>query len=140
MPDAHFEPEPVDIHVGKMLRHYRKIAGMSQDELATAMDMKRQQIRKYELATARITANKLFRAAQIFSIPVSSFFASADGAATPKIDEHLLAAIAALVQSDEGKELASVFPKISSALVRKKIVALAKAVSMSPRSAAPHGM
>lgn len=134
MPEAQFKPEPVDVHVGKMLRHFRTIAGMSQADLASALDVQRQQIRKYERAEARITANKLFRAAQVFSIPVASFFSEPEHAVAFKTDEPHLAAIAALVQSDEGKELAAVFPKIASALVRKKIVALAKAVSVSPLS------
>lgn len=139
MADSHFVPEAVDIHVGKMLRHYRKISGMTQEDLANAMDMQRQQIRKYELATARITANKLFRAAQIFAIPVANFFSEPDQASASKIDQTLLAAISALLQSEEGKEMAAVFPQIANPVVRKKIVALAKAVTNSTPSAGAHG-
>jgi transcriptional regulator with XRE-family HTH domain len=139
MPDTHFEPEAVDVHVGKMLRHYRKIAGMTQEDLANAMGMQRQQIRKYELAKARITANKLFRAAQIFAVPVANFFSEPDRSYAPKMDQALLAAIAALLQSEEGKELAIVFPRIANPTVRKKIVALAKAVTISASSTSAPG-
>ena len=134
MSEAHYEPEAVDFHVGKMLRHYRVIAGMSQEGLAQAMDIGRQQIRKYESAQARITANKLFRAAQILSVSVSQFFEEPGAAAPPQIDNSLLEAIGALVRSDEGKELACIFPKIADPVVRKKIVALARAVSNSTAS------
>lgn len=132
MPDARYEPEPVDFHVGKMIRHYRTMAGMSQEGLAKAMGIGRQQIRKYEAAEARITANKLFHAARVLGVPVAHFFEMPDATAAPQIDHQMLEAVAAILRSEDGCELVMSFTKIARPAVRKRVAALTRALSNAP--------
>ena len=69
---------PVDVHVGKLVRHYRWIAGLTQSQLAKAVGVKFQQIQKYETAANRVSASRLSDIATVLKIPVSAFFAGLD--------------------------------------------------------------
>ncbi len=65
---------PVDLHVGKRLRHRRWMIGMTQQQLAGAVGIKFQQIQKYESGANRVSASRLWDLAQALSVPVSFFF------------------------------------------------------------------
>ena len=65
---------PVDLHVGQRLRIGRKLAGLSQEQLAERLGVTFQQVQKYEKGTNRISASRLFGAARLLSVPVSFFF------------------------------------------------------------------
>ena len=64
----------VDVHIGQRLRMCRKLAGLSQEQLAERLGVTFQQVQKYEKGTNRISASRLFNAAQLLSVPVSYFF------------------------------------------------------------------
>ncbi|MFD0979059.1 helix-turn-helix domain-containing protein [Tropicimonas aquimaris] len=65
---------PVDIHVGKRIRHRRWLTGMTQQQLAEKVGIKFQQIQKYETGANRVSASRLWDIAVALSVPVSSFF------------------------------------------------------------------
>jgi len=65
---------PVDLHVGKRLRHRRWMIGMTQQQLANAVGIKFQQIQKYESGANRVSASRLWDLSQALSVPVSFFF------------------------------------------------------------------
>jgi transcriptional regulator with XRE-family HTH domain len=69
---------PVDLHVGKRLRHRRWMIGMTQQQLAGAVGIKFQQIQKYESGANRVSASRLWDLAQALSVPVSFFFEGLD--------------------------------------------------------------
>ncbi len=64
----------VDVLVGKRIRHGRWIAGISQSELAEKLCVSLSQLQEYEHGKARIPASSLFKAAEVFGVPVSYFF------------------------------------------------------------------
>lgn len=64
----------VDVAIGSKLRKQRKLSGISQEELAQQLDVTFQQIQKYEAGLNRITASRLWKAAQFLSVPISTFF------------------------------------------------------------------
>jgi transcriptional regulator with XRE-family HTH domain len=64
----------VDTHIGQRLRMQRKLAGLSQEQLAERLGVTFQQVQKYEKGTNRISASRLFGAARLLSVPVSFFF------------------------------------------------------------------
>ena len=70
---------PVDLHVGKRLRHRRWMIGMTQQQLAGAVGIKFQQIQKYESGANRISASRLWDLSQALSVPVSFFFEGLEG-------------------------------------------------------------
>ena len=139
MPDAAFVPQPVDIHVGQMMRHYRKQAGLTQKDLADALDVSRQQIAKYEAAETSVPANKLFRAAEVLRIYVAQLFLQPDKAMPPRIDDQLMSAVSVVLNSDEGVELLAAFSQISRPQVRKRLVSMAKAVARSTQNISDPG-
>lgn len=65
---------PVDVHVGKRVRHRRWMVGMTQQQLADKVGIKFQQIQKYETGTNRISASRLWDIAAAMGVPVSFFF------------------------------------------------------------------
>lgn len=65
---------PVDVHVGKRLRHRRWMVGMTQQKLANAVGIKFQQIQKYESGANRVSASRLWDLANALSVPVAYFF------------------------------------------------------------------
>ncbi|MEE4120023.1 XRE family transcriptional regulator [Rhodovulum sp. 12E13] len=65
---------PVDVHVGKRVRHRRWMVGMTQQQLAEKVGIKFQQIQKYETGMNRISASRLWDIADALGVPVSFFF------------------------------------------------------------------
>jgi len=69
---------PVDVHVGKRIRHRRWMVGMTQQQLAERVGIKFQQIQKYETGMNRVSASRLWDIADALEVPVSFFFEGLD--------------------------------------------------------------
>lgn len=67
-------PHPVDVHVGKRIRHRRWLVGMTQQQLAESVGIKFQQIQKYETGANRVSASRLWDIAGSMDVDVSFFF------------------------------------------------------------------
>lgn len=65
---------PVDVHVGKRIRHRRWMVGMTQQQLAEQVGIKFQQIQKYETGMNRVSASRLWEIAEALEVPVDHFF------------------------------------------------------------------
>jgi len=65
---------PVDVHVGKRVRHRRWMVGMTQQQLGEAVGIKFQQIQKYETGMNRVSASRLWDIAKAMDVPVNFFF------------------------------------------------------------------
>ena len=76
----------MDFIVGAKIRQRREELRISQKELADAIGLTFQQIQKYERATNRISAGKLFEVAQALDIPVGYFFQQPEGVAEDLYD------------------------------------------------------
>ena len=82
---------PVDVHVGKRVRHRRWLVGMTQQQLAEKVGIKFQQIQKYETGANRVSASRLWDIADALDVPVAFFFegiaeSQQDGESTPRAD------------------------------------------------------
>ena len=86
-------PHPVDVHVGKRVRHRRWLIGMTQQQLAEQVGIKFQQIQKYETGANRVSASRLWDIADALDVPVSFFFEGIE-------EEHTDEAAKALVPND----------------------------------------
>ncbi len=71
-------PHPIDIQVGKTIRHRRWALDMSQAELGEKIGVKFQQVQKYELGTNRISASRLWEVSKALDVPISFFFLSSN--------------------------------------------------------------
>jgi len=65
---------PVDVHVGKRIRHRRWMNGTTQQQLAERVGIKFQQIQKYETGMNRVSASRLWDIAKVLDVPVAFFF------------------------------------------------------------------
>jgi len=65
---------PVDVHVGKRVRHRRWLIGKTQQQLAEQVGIKFQQIQKYETGANRVSASRLWDIGEALEVPVSFFF------------------------------------------------------------------
>ncbi|MDG2341143.1 MAG: helix-turn-helix transcriptional regulator [Paracoccaceae bacterium] len=73
---------PVDVHVGKRVRHRRWLVGMTQQQLAEKVGIKFQQIQKYETGANRVSASRLWDISEALDVPVSFFFEGIDDSKT----------------------------------------------------------
>ena len=73
---------PVDIHVGKRIRHRRWMVGMTQQQLAEHVGIKFQQIQKYETGMNRVSASRLWEIASTLDVSIDHFFEGLDGNAS----------------------------------------------------------
>ncbi|NRB17332.1 helix-turn-helix domain-containing protein [Parasedimentitalea psychrophila] len=78
---------PVDVHVGKRIRHRRWLTGMTQQQLAEQVGIKFQQIQKYETGANRVSASRLWDISDSLTVPVSFFFEGLEGAADSGSDK-----------------------------------------------------
>ncbi|MFX0541153.1 helix-turn-helix domain-containing protein [Roseovarius sp. S4756] len=75
-------PHPVDVHVGKRIRHRRWLVGMTQQQLAESVGIKFQQIQKYETGANRVSASRLWDIAASMDVNIAFFFEGVDAAQT----------------------------------------------------------
>lgn len=74
---------PVDVHVGKRIRHRRWMNGTTQQQLAESVGIKFQQIQKYETGMNRVSASRLWDIAHVLGVPVAFFFEGYEEKAAP---------------------------------------------------------
>lgn len=117
----------LDNYIGSRVKARRAALGISQNKLGAYLGVTFQQIQKYEKGVNRISASTLYRMADALSVDYSYFF---DGFENNCLQESSLP----VYEFDSGKkkettELLRAYYKISNPAVRKKIVALMRALA-----------
>ncbi len=64
----------IDQHIGSRLRLRRTLLGLTQEQLASALEISYQQVQKYETGANRISASRLHEIGQMLQTDVSFFF------------------------------------------------------------------
>lgn len=77
-PRAPRRPDWVDLVVGRNVRIWRIVKGMSQSQLANSLGVTFQQVQKYETGSNRISTGRLVKLSRILEIPLSALFRGAD--------------------------------------------------------------
>ncbi len=72
---------PVDAHVGQRIRQRRSLLGMTLQQVSDTAGIKFRQLQRYETATDRISASRMWDIAAAMGVPVSFFFEGLDGQA-----------------------------------------------------------
>lgn len=114
---------PVDVHVGKRIRHRRWMVGMTQQQLADSVGIKFQQIQKYETGMNRVSASRLWDVARTLGVKIDFFFEGLTGedASAASIETDILA-------NKEAMELIRAYYAIPEAQ-RKRLFDLARVLS-----------
>ncbi len=79
MPGKPYIPTFIDEHIGRRIQLRRNMLGLSQKNLACACGVTFQQVQKYETASNRISASRLFEIGRAMDTPVSFFFMGLPG-------------------------------------------------------------
>ncbi|WP_233902131.1 helix-turn-helix domain-containing protein [Paracoccus denitrificans] len=69
-------PHPVDIAVGRNIRKWRRLCGLSQKQVAERVGVSMQQLQKYETAVNRISASRLVEIANVLQVPPAELLAA----------------------------------------------------------------
>ena len=64
----------IDQHVGERIRLRRTELGLTQEQLAAALDVSYQQVQKYETGANRISAGRIFELARKLRVDIGYFF------------------------------------------------------------------
>jgi transcriptional regulator with XRE-family HTH domain len=64
----------IDVHLGKRLRRRRRLLSLTQQQLASAVGVRFQQIQKYECGANKISAARLWQLARALDVPVTYFY------------------------------------------------------------------
>jgi transcriptional regulator with XRE-family HTH domain len=127
-------PNPVDVLVGARVRLRRNMQGLSQEKLGEAIGLTFQQVQKYERGANRIGASRLLEIARVLDVPVTFFFDNVDPVRAPAIPQG--SAMPALeadpLHAPETRELVSGFYDIQDAIVRRRLLDLAKTLVAQP--------
>ena len=115
------DPNPIDVHVGRQLAAYRRVAGLSQEALGDAIGVTFQQVQKYEKGTNRIGASRLFLVGKALDVPVSIFFA---GLGPEEASDSVPSDVAR-----DGLELLAAFRTIKDGDTRRHLVGLARSIA-----------
>lgn len=68
------DPEAVDLHVGTRIFCFRRLAGLTQAQLAERVGVRFQQIQKYECGLNRVSVSRLWLIAQALDRAPGEFF------------------------------------------------------------------
>ena len=119
---------PVDVHVGRRIRHRRWTLGTTQQQLAERVGIKFQQIQKYETGMNRVSASRLWDISATLGVPIAFFFEGMD-AQVPQGDERPSADMPADLLADrEALELLRSYYAIPEAQ-RRRLFDLARVLS-----------
>jgi len=113
----------VDECVGEQIRRRRTMMGLTQEQLATALDISYQQVQKYETGTNRVSAGRLYEISKLLDSDMSYFFDT--------IEPKETAPQAPQTGRDRASiELVRSFNAIEDPTVRSAVASLVKNLSM----------
>jgi transcriptional regulator with XRE-family HTH domain len=124
-------PNPVDKHVGGLVRMRRLMLGLSQANLADALGLSFQQVHKYEKGTNGISASNLQQISVILKVPVAFFsdgLPGRPGAPTQMGAKPSLDYVTDFLATGEGLALVKAFMRIKTPKLRRRIVDLAEQI------------
>lgn len=120
-----------DLYIARRLRMARKLARLSQEQLAERLGVTFQQIQKYETGVNRLSATRLYEIALIFGQPVAFFLPPQPGdqpragaAARSDLDR-----LVELMSAPEATNLHMAFLRIKDAEIRRHVVALVRSIA-----------
>ena len=70
------KPVPLDVVIGRAIRHLRRRRGLSQQMLAKRLGISVERVREYENAERSMRPRILVRLATVLEVPLSAFFSS----------------------------------------------------------------
>jgi len=123
------KPNPVDFHVGQMIRARRRELGLSQTALGDEIGISFKQIQKYESGTNRIGAGRLYEISLALDTNIETFFEGAPGSAPSNGTADAAAEIAAIAMDRECENLVAAYYEIPDPQLRQNFLSLLRTIS-----------
>ena len=120
--------DPTDILVGKRIRFYRKLKGLTQEQLSAEIGISFQQFQKYESGKAKIYASRLYHIASFLETDISEFFKDGKVAAGMSDNDQEAFSYGSL-DSDDSPAALRAFLGIKDKEKRKAILDMMKAMA-----------
>lgn len=118
------ESDPADVHVGAKLQERREKLGLTQTEIAAALDVDVEQIERFERGEETVDPQKLTALATKLDVPVVYFFDDME------TDEDILDAdLRHLGDPPVALTLDDAFSQIEDHEIREKVINLAKLIA-----------
>ena len=114
--DPRAEARALDVLVGKNIQSFRVKKNLTQKQLGIRLGLTFQQIQKYENATNRVSAPRLYMLAQTLETPIVSFFDNNDSKNPSKKNLSMLSA--------EAVEIALKYDRVGKAPIRNALAVL----------------
>ena len=125
------QPNPIDVQVGEKIRMRRRLLGISQETLGTALGVTFQQVQKYERGANRVSASMLWEMAKAMKVPVAYFYEGyGDGVEQQSPDSP--SSPSRFFQTPDGFDLAQAFMQIPEGPIRKVVLTLARQLANLP--------
>ena len=112
----------VDLAVGRNVRVWRMVKGMTQEQLADRVGVTFQQLQKYEIGGNRIPTGRLVKLSGILGVPISALFEGTNGAEPPQ-------SLLALISDSRSFRLARAFASIENSAMRLSLVSLVETIA-----------
>ncbi len=130
-------PNPVDIHVGTMVRTRRTLLALSQTQLADLLGITFQQVQKYESGVNRVSASRLVDLSAILGVKISYFFDTLPSNIAKQSPRLLTSTPTDTKQQVKGNismsreflELARVYYRIDDEKQRKSVINLCRSLA-----------
>jgi transcriptional regulator with XRE-family HTH domain len=117
-------PSPIDVAVGRNVRIWRMVKGLSQAQLANRVGVTFQQVQKYEVGGNRIGTGRLVKIAAILGVPISALFEGTTGADPSR-------PLLALVSDRRSFRLAHAFAAVKDNRCRLSLVNMVEKIAAS---------
>jgi transcriptional regulator with XRE-family HTH domain len=121
-------PDRIDKHVGERMRLRRMMLGLSQTDVADALDLTFQQVQKYEKGSNRLSAGRLYRLAVLFEVPLTYFYQDAPGSSALVGKAVIPSFVTDMLMTSTGIALARAFSKVKRTTIRRKIITFVDAI------------
>lgn len=105
---------PIDVHIGRRLRLFRRKAGITQEDLGRAGGITFQQVQKYENGANRLSASMMWAFCKLLRIKPAALFVGLEDEDSLTLPEERQ--VVSFVDSAEGREFIEAAMKLSPAL------------------------
>jgi transcriptional regulator with XRE-family HTH domain len=117
----------IDLHLGKRLRRRRRLLGLTQQQLASAVGVRFQQIQKYECGANRISAARLWELAEALEVPINYFYEGLESDASTDAGNEAVKRSEQVLARKETLDLVRAYYKLGER-PRRRLLDLAKSL------------
>jgi transcriptional regulator with XRE-family HTH domain len=120
--------DEIDVHIGQRIRRRRRLLGLSQGALGEACGVSFQQIQKFECASVRLTAVRLWLVAEALQAPISYFYDGLTSAQREHMKSQDQAPEVTTMASEETQDLIRTYARLGE-IPRRRLLDLARAMN-----------